>query len=54
MNPRCHSVTPEMIEAGAAEILSEVGGAPLAVFFDPRELAVSVYWAMDRQKPKRS
>jgi len=32
MNPRCHSVTPEMIEAGAAEILSEVGGAPLAVF----------------------
>jgi len=54
MNPSCHSVTPEMVEAGAAEIVSEVGDAPLGGFFDPRELAVSVYRAMDRQKPKRS
>src|SRR5262249_49387993 len=41
-------ITPQMIEAGAEAILSQIGGADLGGFFSAPELAVLVYQAMSR------
>ena len=40
-------VTPEMIEAGEYAILSEIGGVQIGGLFSARDLAASVYRAME-------
>jgi hypothetical protein len=45
-------ITEAMTEAGAMEILGEVGGADLGGFFSAEELANKVYRAMERIRQK--
>lgn len=43
----------DMLAAGEAVILEEVGGADLGGFFSARDLAARVYRAMDNLKKRR-
>ncbi len=40
-------ITPEMVEAGSEALLAELGGG-VSFFWNPRDLATSVYRAMER------
>jgi len=43
-------ITPEMIEAGEAEVSAATGGYDLGGYFSARDLAIAVYQAMERRR----